>query len=240
MVKKLLIVGDIIFFITILFMQYACYKNITDYRIAFAIAPLIIGILISAIPSSMNELGLLSNSGKYNNVDLVLKLLIIIQIVYLSNFNHYVTMALCLCEIIICIACKLKICEEIEEKNVSTNELIRELRAYDSSYIDCYYSFIVCNFVLILIFMSVHETFLELIISGLICTLYFSIGMIRIWKNKSVGKKDIYVLFIIEIIILVLVVLDQRLLVYIFLGEFYSYLRNALKRRLENVCEKEN
>lgn len=240
MIEIILIFGDLIYIMAIGALGYAARCNLNDYRIAFIIATIIVSFLIAAIPSMMEEVGLLQFQIRFYEIDLVLKL---ISLVLTLNFAQLYFRNVCVCNaacILLASCAKFLVCKKINESGVSAPMLINLLKEYDSSFIDPHYPFIVGNALLILIFMSVNHSALEIAVSGGVCLLFFGVGIYRMKAKTNLQREEILCLIGIELIIIMLCVFNQRLITYIMIAEFYVYIRKILKKRAEEKNGKEN
>ena len=60
---------------------------------------------------------------------------------------------------------------------------------------------------------------------------YFGIGIYRIWRNDYISKRDIFLLSVINLVMIILNSFGFRLITCILWAEFYSKMRDGLKKR---------
>lgn len=227
---KLLMFSEFLYNLSIIAMGYAAYTNVVDYRVAIIFVLLIIGIIFSISPSLLKEAGVIKHSGKYSDFDMALKFIMWVQTLYLAHGFFLFSMVINIICMPLAIFCKVKICNEIEGVNISVADAIDRIKKLDSSYIDPHNPFIIGNFLVITIFMSFHENIIGMIVSVAICIVYFGIGIFRLWKNGYISKRDIVVLSVIDLALIILSLLRLRLLACILWAEFYSKMRDGLKK----------
>ena len=223
----ILVVSELVYNLSIIAMAYAAYTNVVDYHIAFIFALLIIGIIFSISPYMLREVNLLKSTGKYSDYDIILKFIMWVQTLYLAHNFFIVTMIINIICMAVTILCKAKMCNEIKTLNISVSDAISSIKRIDSSYIDPHNPFIIGNFLMIMIFTSFHKNITEMIISGVICMVYFGIGIYRIWRNDYISKRDIFLLSVINLVMIILNSFGFRLITCILWAEFYSKMRDA-------------
>ena len=231
--SELLLVGEFLFDLYIFAMGMAANANITDYRVAFIFIVQAAGLIILFIPSLLKEAGLIKATVKYIDLDMILKLIMWVQTLYLAhNFFLLTTIINIIC-VSFALVCRVKICNEVKGLNISIPEAIRVMQKIDSAYMKGHYPFVFGNFFTIAFLMACHKSVMETIISGSICVAFFGIGIYRLLRNAYISKNDIARLIVIEILMLALGAMELRVITSIVWVEFVSSIRDALKRNAE-------
>lgn len=223
-------ISELIYNLSIIAMGYAAYKNISDYRVALIFVVLIVGVIFSASPSLLKEASLVKNTGKFCDIDMALKFIMWVQTMYLAHHFFVLTLIINIICMSLTIFCKVNICNEIRALNISVSDAINRINRLDSSYIDSHRPFIIGDFFVIMIFTSFHKNTIEMMISVVICIVYFGIGIYRIRRNTYISKRDIFWLSIIDLAMIFLNTFRLRFITCVLWVGFYSRMRDILKK----------
>lgn len=199
MTNKIIISSNIIYYMMILLMMKMSEKNEFNSYMLIVIVLLCVGILGSAMPYSLKEIGIIKIKKYFIEFSMILKETMFFMLFFMQTERSIVRYLIILV-LLMDLALTFIIVNKINEHNIEDNLVINKLKEYDSTFLDNYLRDIMANVIVISIFMYVHETKIEMIISIAICIFYYIIFYFRI-RSKT-NLKEIAILSIFQIVMI--------------------------------------
>lgn len=241
----IVLISNFLFYIGIFGVIYLFGAEDNTYKWLIAILCIVVGMVGSAIPDAMINLGMGEISLGLVRGSLIIKYVIfLICFTFLSILTIPTIMGI-LVLLIVDLLVEILLLKQIYNKHVTAQIFITKLRAFDTSAIDSVFKYFLFQIFGIFLFLNIHENFIECILMLIVCVLlhiYTSeklLGKIN-FEITNTRWKIRCVLWCLEVLMLILAYFEKTLVVSAVFANYYTIATDLIMPRRTSLFHKKN
>lgn len=245
MYKKLgwiVVLAHVLFYMGIGMMIYLYFIEDNSPLWLGGILFVVAGILGSAIPDSMINVGIEGISISATRWTMILKYIVFMGLnLFLTRFFVLISVAVAIIFAVDSFFA-IKLAKETNATQILTKDFKKMLDKFDAKKIERIFKYVIANIFFVLIFLSMHENIIEFIIMMIINIAVYFFTLEKILKNlENVRKKEIRILriclWILEVIIIFSVYCGLRMVTIGLLSTYYMVVTDITMERKTSVIK---
>lgn len=243
-VAVIILVSNVIFYFGILGTVYLFLLDDNTIKWLIALSCIIIGIIGSAIPDAMINVGIEQISVRLVRIELLIKYFVFFSCFSFLDIATIPTMAGMSIFLIGDLFVEIPLLKKLYDQNISSSMLIEKLKKSDTSPVDGVIKYLICNILAILLFLNIHDTGFGISIILLIACIclhaYISEKLIKKIKLASIKSRwrIRMVLWGLEAILLVLASFGKNIAVCAVFGSYYMIVSDLIMQRNTSIFHK--
>lgn len=239
----IVLISNLLFYIGIFLSIYLFGIDDNTYKWLIAILCIVVGMIGSAIPDAMINLGIREISIGLVQSGLIIKYLIFfICFTFLSILTIQTIIGVSVL-FAVDLLVEILLLKQIYGKHIEVQIFITKLRAFDTSPIDSVLKYFLFNILGILLFVNIHENLVECILMLIVCV------FLHIYTSEKIIEKiDLEfaknrwkirgVLWCLEVIMLILAYFDKTMVVYAVFANYYTIATDLIMQRRTSIFHK--